>query len=458
MKFYIFYLEKKIRCTTLRAHNVEFCFYSKEYKLCFLMPFLSISSKCVLSFYGAMNSFVYIIVHFCTFSFSRKMFNTSLPLATQSSDADGEDCLYLHSFVWRQEYLTDVTYPHLVALTVINVLIVVPTILLNALVIVAVATRHRLQSNSNVLVAWLAGTDLLNGLVNQDIEIALELSRIFSHGPFCNLEKASAVARTGYVVLSVSNLMLICIDRYISIKHPLRYTIIVTKQRIKTGLVIAWTVGLLVTIHELILAIIDSGTDLYFLYMKVIHSILSIPALVAIVVISYTYCYIFSESRRHKKRLQTEQLPEEEAKKLKKENKAANTLTLILATLVITYIPLIVVVLVVVYSEDILEPQIVSVIWSWVMTLSLLGSLCNPIIFFWRVKKLRQAILEILHCRDPQNSPPPIEMMEREHDRRKIQPSTTKAFSSTIARQETGLPSFKNPQADEIVDIEETTV
>lgn len=91
------------------------------------------------------------------------------------------------------------------------------------------------------------------------------------------------------------------------------------------------------------------------------------------------------------------------------------------------------------------------------MTLSLLGSLCNPIIFSWRVKKLRHAVLEILHCRQPENSPPPIEMMERKHYRRKIQPSTAKAFSSTVARQETGLPSLKNPQADEIVDIEETT-
>ena len=328
MKFYIFYLEKKIRCTTLRAHNVEFCFYRKEYKLCFLMPFLSISSKCVLSFYGAMNSFVYIIVHFCTFPFSRKMFNTSLPLATQSSDADGEDCLYLHSFVWRQEYLTDVTYPHLVAVTVINSLAVIPTFLLNALVIVAVATRHRLQSNSNVLVAWLAGADLLNGLVNQVIGIAVELMRIFSDGPFCSLEKASTIALIGRFFLSLGNLALISIDRYISIKHPLRYTNIVTKQRIKTGLCLAWAVGLLVTIQELTLAVVDSGTDFYFLYMKVISSILSMLALVAIVVISYTYCYIFSESRRHKKRLQTEQLSEEEAKNTARKAKYSGPNTL----------------------------------------------------------------------------------------------------------------------------------
>ena len=107
--------------------------------------------------------------------------------------------------------------------------------------------------------------------------------------------------------------------------------------------------------------------------------------------------------------------------------------------------------------SNILELHISSVIWDWVMTFRLLGSFCNPIIFFWRVKKLRHAILEILHYRQPENNPPPIEMMERKHDRPKIQPSTSKAFSSTLARQETGLPSLKNSQADEMVDIEETT-
>ena len=146
--------------------------------------------------------------------------------------------------VWRQEYLTDVTYRYLVAVTVINLLAVLPTVLLNTLVIVAGATRHRLQSKSNVFVAWLAGADLLNGLVTQDVEVAKSLTRIFNDGPFCNLEKASVVATIACCFLSLGNLVvLIIINRFVSVKHPLRYTTIATSKRIKTGLLLAWTVG-----------------------------------------------------------------------------------------------------------------------------------------------------------------------------------------------------------------------
>ena len=107
------------------------------------------------------------------------------PPFTGSSNTGNEECPYFAGFLWRQGYLTDVTYPHLVGVTDINLLTVLPTILLNSLVIVTVATRHRLQPKSHVLVAELADVDLLNGLVNQD------MAGIFSDGPFCSLKKAS---------------------------------------------------------------------------------------------------------------------------------------------------------------------------------------------------------------------------------------------------------------------------
>lgn len=380
------------------------------------------------------------------------MSNVSLPSSTNSSDPESEECHYLYDgSLWRQSYLTDFTRANLVAVTITNSVAVLPTILLNALVILAVVSRCRLRTNSNKLVAWLAGTDFISGLVVQPIGIAVELKRILSDGPFCTSEKASWVVSLGSGFITLGNLALISIDRYVSIKHPLRYRTIITKKRVQTGLLLVWAIGILVTIQEITLAVKDSGTELYLLYIKVKDVILAIVGSIGIAVIIYTYCYIFSETRRQNKRVQAEQLSQEEAKRVKKEKKAANTLTMILGSLVLTYIP---VIIVTASSDDIIEPHVMSVLWSWVATFNYLASLSNPIIFFLRMKKLRHAVLEILHYRQPENSPPPIEMKVIKRYRLEIQPTSSEAFSMVVTRQDPVLLSFSRLQAEEIVHIE----
>jgi len=67
----------------------------------------------------------------------------------------------------------------------IDSVVVLPTIFLNAVVIFAVATRSRLQSNSSILLACLAGTDLMSGLVVQPLTIAVEMcSESMARGHF----------------------------------------------------------------------------------------------------------------------------------------------------------------------------------------------------------------------------------------------------------------------------------
>ena len=328
-------------------------------------------------------------------------------MANTSWSSENEECPYFYDgSVWRQEYLTSDTRENLIAVVVINSVAVIPTIVLNMLIILAVAARRRLQTNSNILVAWLAGLDLSSGLVVRPIFIAQELKRIFSHTPYCTLEKASAVAIVGNGVTSLGIIVLISIDRYISIKYPLRYQTIVTKHRIKFGLLLVLSIGLLVTIQEVILAVIDSGTEIYFRYSKVRDFMLAILVFLYICIVTYTYCYIFSETRRQLKRLQSEQVSQEEAKRMKKENKAANTLMIILGALVLTYLPTLVFAIVTAFSENIIiEPHVISILWSWISAFTLLGSVFNPIIFFWRIKKLRRAPFEILHCIQPENTP-----------------------------------------------------
>ena len=132
--------------------------------------------------------------------------------------------------VWREEYLRDDTYRHLVALVCIDLIAALSTILLNALVIFAVATRRRLRKNSTILLASLAGADLLTGLVVLPFAFSLDLKRLLGFDSFCLLEKAFTVTLAMVTYASISHLVIISIDRYIAIKYPLRYQEIVTER------------------------------------------------------------------------------------------------------------------------------------------------------------------------------------------------------------------------------------
>ena len=67
-----------------------------------------------------------------------------------------QECPYLEEAAWRDEFLlTEGTYNHLVAIISINSISVLPTVLLNALVIFAVVTRKRLRNKATILLACL---------------------------------------------------------------------------------------------------------------------------------------------------------------------------------------------------------------------------------------------------------------------------------------------------------------
>ena len=210
------------------------------------------------------------------------------------------------------------------------------------------------------------------------------------------------------------------------------------------------------TIQEIVLAVIDSETKTYAVFWTFTDVTTSIIGLTCIAGICYCYVYIFSETRRQKKRLQTEQLSQEEAKRVKKDNRAAHTLSLILGALIVTYLPIIILLLVeTTFPKDTLTPSFTAVFVSWASASVLLGSFFNPIIYCWRNKKLRRAFLEICHVRQPENRAPDIEMMDVQHYRPEIQPSACEAFSMAVVNQEPVLLSFSHLKAEEIVHIEE---
>ena len=381
-----------------------------------------------------------------------KIANLSILLnLSRTLEPEKEKC-NLYGLAWRAEYLQDDTYKHLVALICIDIIAALPTILLNALVIFAVATRHRLRNNGTILLACLAGTDLLTGLIVLPFSFSLDWKRLLGVGPFCSPQKALIVIITMVAFASFSHLVVISIDRYIAIKYPLRYQDIVTETRIITSVVLAWGFTLLMTINELALALIDSET-IYSIYSQVNILIEIVIMTLFTAAVLWSYGYIYSETRRQVKRLKAEQLPQEEIQRIKKDRKAATTLAIILIALVFTYLPAIITgILATLPVSTVVPPRLRVIIWSWVAISIMSGSLANPIIYCWRMKNLRRAFLEILHLRKAENTMPETEIQGTQ--RNQTGPRGNLAFSLP----ENGQPvllSFRQLQVEYIPRIDE---
>lgn len=310
----------------------------------------------------------------------------------------------------EKENFPEDLYRNEVAVTIVISIAVVPTVFLNALVIFAVSIKRPLQTNNNILLACMAGTDLLTGLIVQPMAVALEVLKILGASAFCTLEKIYSVILAGISFASTDHLVLISVERYIAIKYSLRYTDIVTRKWLKNRILLAWAFAGLVTILEttLGLTLVDTKTEIFLTSLLVVNAVYTTIGTSYIAVISYTSAYIFFQTRRHKKRIQHEQVTYEEAKRARKDSRSAKTLAFILLVLILTNVPSLILMLSSFSDSASIEPNVRRILWKWAVTFSLCKSFLNPIIYCWRVKKMQRAFFEILHLR-PENTPAGIE-------------------------------------------------
>ena len=251
-------------------------------------------------------------------------------------------------------------------------------ILMNTLVIFAIKTRRPLQSNYNILLACLAATDMVVGLVSQPLFIAQEIYYLSgaSLADYCDFYKTAVFFYMFPSVESLLMLALLSIERYIAMKYSLRYSSLVTTPRLTIVVFCSWIISVIPVIFHPIPA-----THLFakwFIYVTVMPAIL---------IIVYCHTTVYFVSRRHMKRIKTEQLPSEGKTKFLEERKAFKTTSIIIALVFLSYVPILT------YGilKDILRDIVVSCVF--------LNSLINPFVYCWRKKDLRKVIVELLNIR-----------------------------------------------------------
>ena len=266
------------------------------------------------------------------------------------------------------------------------------TVLLNVLVIMAVKRRPRLQTKSNILLACLAATDaVLTGLLVQPSFIlrkTLQLLETTSLETIVINRFQNSSLRTAFMCSSL-HLMLVTGERLIAIKFTTRYPYVVTKQNIKHTVILFWILAITWGITDM-LTQIYADSLLFFLNF--------VPAIILIscvLFITCTYVILYLETLRHRKKIKTQQLPQEAVERFAQENKALKTTVYVVGAVVFCLLPAAFSLLWVVSLPAGVSPtefKFFDAYTPWISTFGMLNSLVNPLIYCWQQKEMRKFV------------------------------------------------------------------
>ena len=155
----------------------------------------------------------------------------------------------------RLDHTSTQAYGVLVFLIVVNIIACPLTIVFNVLVVVAVKTKPRLKTMSNVALGCLATTDGLVGVIAQPLFVAWLISVIRGgdSSADCTLHELSANSIRVLCAISLFHLVAMNVEQYIAIKHSFEHITLVTVPRMLYSSALAWIAGLVLTIPVVII-------------------------------------------------------------------------------------------------------------------------------------------------------------------------------------------------------------
>ena len=178
---------------------------------------------------------------------------------------------------------------------------------------------------------------------------------------------------------SMFHLMLVTFERLVAIKFTIHHPFIITEKYIMVSVATFWIIALCTWALR------------YIIPNVVLFTVASL-VVICIVFIAISYVILYRETLRHKKRIKTEQVAQQEVETFLKENKALKTTVYVVGSLVLCFTPSLFLPVSLVVKRLSLVAKSVSFV-SFCRVLIMLNSLLNPLIYFWRDKEMRKLVL-----------------------------------------------------------------
>ena len=274
-------------------------------------------------------------------------------------------------------HLSGALFTNQVTVFVVNIILIMPTLLLNAASIVTILKSSQLRSKPCYFIILLqSAADLAVGALGTPLFLVY-LSR--GIGGISNCLIAVVACRLSFTTFGVSLITFfgMTLERYIAIIHPFAYDTKVTNNKILVAVSVAATVSMLLL-----------GLSVIILRSIEIVVIVIMALLFTFTTFAYTRIYVVVLKKTNQQNFVHDVNDERNLRKrfFKEIKKAKSCFLVVICYSILGFVPL--TLLLVLKDQQAVE--------NWLITLCTLNSSANSVIFFWTKTMLRREAVKTL--------------------------------------------------------------
>ena len=268
---------------------------------------------------------------------------------------------------------------------VFNIFLTYTAFMLNIVTIYALHKTSTMPNTLKTLLLSLACSDVAVGLFSQPLYTFFLINWLRLDNPGCNIQQVRTISSTLFSGASFLGVVAVSVDRFLAVHLHLRYQELVTHRRVVIVVIVIWVYNAFLSLMILWgpLGTLDVVGMINFAFSFIITLVV--------------YIRIYLTMRRHKNHIQSMQIRNEA-----QSEEIKNFTVLIKSTVGIFYVYLVFLICYLPYliCKAVLQiygPSIVlKKLYLYSLTFVYLNSSLNPVIYCWKMKHIRHAIIDIL--------------------------------------------------------------
>ena len=275
--------------------------------------------------------------------------------------------------------------------SILNGLFSVLTCFGNAVVLRAIQNARALHSPSSVMLCCLAFSDLLVGMVCQPLFVGYKMTQLLGKiDASCVVATLNDIAAYITSGASILTLAAVSVDRLLSLILHLRYHAIVTVRRVLQIVFLLWVFAIISTMLKIWLR--DD-----WIIVPVFLGLLTLS------VTTFSTLKIFQIARKHQRCIAhpslsySNNLPRPAAENVLKCKKSAVTVLYVYGLFLLCFLPMLVTLAIAGFASG--YTRKLTIVYNYASTAVFINSFLNPIVYCWRIRKIRRAVKSTLGLR-----------------------------------------------------------